>query len=262
MCIIAAGFRREITESHIRTSMSKNRDGAFILVRPPGVRPRLVTTKSFLVDDILKVFNEADPDAMILFHARIATHGTVNLQNIHGWEEDGVYFCHNGVLSYKNRGDMTDSETFFRDMFMPIFRANKFEFNEKVDHAVSAVIGTSRFAFFHRDKIMTFGSFIKDEGGAVFSNDGFRERPLPVYGRGSYRGSYRGYGCGGRGDDWYAGWDDEFWAPAAQKAKPKPKPGRPAPAAKPALTRVFWDPVENAWFTNPRPAPSHRPCFM
>lgn len=258
MCIIAAGYRREITESHIRTSMSKNRDGAFILVRPPGTRPRLVTAKSFLVDDILKVFNEADPDALILFHARIATHGTINLQNIHGWEEDGVYFCHNGVLSYKNRGDMTDSETFFRDMFMPIFRANNFEFNEKVDHAVGAVIGTSRFAFYHRDKIMTFGSFIKDEGGAVFSNDGFRERPPAalVYGRG-----YRGGGCGYRDPSYYDGWDDSFWQPRTEKPKAKPKPAKP-PVAAPGLTRVFWDPVENAWFTNPRPAPSHRPCFM
>ena len=30
-------------------------------------------------------------------------------------------FAHNGILSIKNRGDMTDSETFFRDIFSPVF---------------------------------------------------------------------------------------------------------------------------------------------
>lgn len=286
MCIIAVGTRQTITEAHIRASMAKNKDGAFILIRPPGKKPPLALEKSFLVEDILRTYNEAPADSLIMFHARIATHGTVNVKNIHGWEEDGVYFCHNGVLSIKNRDDMTDSETFFRDLFMPVFRANKFIFNEKVENAVNAVIGTSRFAFYYKDTISMYGTYIED-GGASFSNDSYKERAPYVYKPYIPKGTrykfdrefdvpgmemdgdpYWGDDClrsnlpGGKGMS-TAAWDayfDNLNKPVAKPAKAKSTPAEPKQTSSP--TRIYFDPYDLAWFASRRPAPALRPWFI
>lgn len=282
MCIIAVGTRQTITEAHIRASMAKNKDGAFILIRPPGKKPPLALEKSFLVEDILRTYNEAPPDSLIMFHARIATHGTVNVKNIHGWEEDGVYFCHNGVLSIKNRDDMTDSETFFRDLFMPVFRANKFIFNEKVENAVNAVIGTSRFAFYYKDTISMYGTYI-EEGGASFSNDGYKERAPYVYKpyipKGTRYKFNRDFDVPGMDDPsyWYEDpclrakppgekevttdeWDAFFKKPVVKPAKVKPTPAEPKQTSAP--TRIYFDPYDLAWFASRRPAPALRPWFI
>lgn len=111
----------------------------------------------------------------VLIHARIKTHGTVKLENVHCWHDEasGLVFAHNGILSIKNRDDMTDSETFFRDIFIPILSFGGWEAANK---AINAIIGTSKFAFLNTSgEIFTYGQYIKDRG-VLYSNTSYKER--------------------------------------------------------------------------------------
>lgn len=111
----------------------------------------------------------------VLIHARIKTHGTVKLENVHCWHDEasGLVFAHNGMLSIKNRDDMTDSETFFRDIFIPILSFGGWEAANK---AINACIGSSKFAFLNtKGEIFTYGQFVKDRG-VLYSNTSYKER--------------------------------------------------------------------------------------
>lgn len=81
----------------------------------------------------------------MIIHARIKSHGSIKLENCHCWEHNGVAFAHNGILrNIRNRDDMTDSETFFRDFFIPAWDGVSFEFALKLSRAV---IGDSNNKF-------------------------------------------------------------------------------------------------------------------
>lgn len=119
---------------------------------------------------------ERDPKTTaVLIHARIKTHGTVKLENVHCWADkaSGLVFAHNGILSIKNRDDMTDSETFFRDIFIPILAFGGWDAANK---AINACIGSSKFAFLNtKGEIFTYGQYIKDHG-VFYSNSSYKER--------------------------------------------------------------------------------------
>lgn len=111
----------------------------------------------------------------MIIHARIATHGSVKLENTHCWmdEKTGIVFAHNGILSIANRGDLTDSETFFRDIFIPAYKYAGWDGGER---AVKTIIGSSKFAFMDKKgHIYTFGNYIND-GGCLFSNTSYQPR--------------------------------------------------------------------------------------
>jgi hypothetical protein len=120
-------------------------------------------------------------DISLFIHARIKTHGTQKLENCHGWIEDkiGLAFAHNGILSIKNRDDMTDSETFFRDIFTPVFEIGGWSAGER---AIKACIGTSKFCFMDMYGNLThFGQYITGEDGILYSNDSYNERTWGTY---------------------------------------------------------------------------------
>lgn len=112
--------------------------------------------------------------AMIL-HARIATHGTINEHNCHCFLGEGLSFAHNGILSINNRDDLTDSETFFRDYFIPEYKKTH-QFTDKVVNIINNIIGSSKFAFLQANGyIHYFGKFI-NEDGILFSNYSYLSR--------------------------------------------------------------------------------------
>lgn len=98
-----------------------------------------------------------------IIHFRLATHGTIKRSNCHPFKCNDIYFAHNGILSIQPKGDMTDSETAFRNLLMPIIESKGLQSQELKD-AVEAIIGTSKFAFMHEGKILTFGKYTKHEG--------------------------------------------------------------------------------------------------
>lgn len=123
----------------------------------------------------------------MIFHARIATHGSLGLKNCHCWIEDGIAFAHNGILSdVPNRDDMTDSETFFQDYFLPVMRHSGIK---AAGNVASHFVGTSRFAFLDgRGAVNTLGNYIKvhdvdgdglpKPGTLLFSNASFGKPEL------------------------------------------------------------------------------------
>lgn len=119
-------------------------------------------------------------ETSLVFHARIKSHGSIDIKNCHCWTHGNIAFAHNGVLSnIKNRDDMTDSETFFRDLFVPAMEGCGLDFALKMSRAV---IGNTNNKFALVDGngnvYMTSGAytFIKiqfagKKGKIYFSND-------------------------------------------------------------------------------------------
>ena len=181
MCIIAIKTREVAYPSYKRVkNMCENNSDGFSIVwhvlGQPVRNYRTLNEKKFL-----KKYNEITTahkakDVSLFIHARIKTHGTQKLENCHGWIEDkiGLAFAHNGILSIKNRDDMTDSETFFRDIFTPVFEIGGWEAGER---AIKACIGTSKFCFMDMyGNLIHYGNYIKGDDGILYSNDSYLER--------------------------------------------------------------------------------------
>ena len=198
MCIIAIKPREVAYPSYKRVkNMCENNSDGFAIVWHVNGEPvrnyRTLNEKKFL-----KKYNEITStykakDVSLFIHARIKTHGTQKLENCHGWIEDkiGLAFAHNGILSIKNRDDMTDSETFFRDIFAPIFEIGGWDAGER---AIKACIGTSKFCFMDMyGNLIHYGNYIKGDDGILYSNDSYMECTWDKY-VGYYRTT--GYNCG------------------------------------------------------------------
>lgn len=125
------------------------------------------------LDEYRRVVASVDRfDTAMMLHMRIATHGSVKLSNCHGWKGNilgtEMAFAHNGILGIRNRGDMTDSETFLRDYLEHC--TTMAEFMQTVEDN----IGTSKFGFLDGNGDMfSFGSFIT-ERGVRYSNASYR----------------------------------------------------------------------------------------
>ena len=129
MCVIIHGLKKKhVRRGEVQTAMRNNGAGFFGVALKSGGKREMIRTLS--EDEFLKFFDEkvADDDGFVM-HARIPSHGTKTLENVHGWEEDGILFSHNMTLTDLKPmmtklawGDKTDSEFFFRKIFMPYYR--------------------------------------------------------------------------------------------------------------------------------------------
>ena len=136
-----------------------------------------------------------DPrETAMLFHARIATHGSHRVENCHCWVHHGphgdICFAHNGVLTnIPAMDDMTDSETFFRDYFVPALdNVDKDDPEMTFSLRMSrAIIGdaNSKFAFLDGNGRIWMSSgrnpYVKKQfpglrGKIYFSNDNWMPR--------------------------------------------------------------------------------------
>ena len=110
----------------------------------------------------------------LYLHARIATHGSLKQSNCHGFVDTQTRLCfaHNGILGIKNRDDLTDSETFFRDYFIPTFRHGGWHEAERL---IKDTIGYSKFVFMDGDGgLRYFGNYIKGDDGVLYSNGSYQ----------------------------------------------------------------------------------------
>ena len=160
-------------------AMSWNEDGKIKSYKTMGYKAIVKFYKEFIA--------EHDPMTTgFVFHARIATHGSKKLSNCHCWTSDGLSFAHNGILSVANRGDMTDSETFFQDIFLPIYRTCGWDGAKK---AIDACIGSSKFAFIDGEgTVWGFGNYECVDGN-YYSNSSYKswKERYPWYGGSSVR---------------------------------------------------------------------------
>ena len=74
--------------------------------------------KGMSIDMLLRHLKKRDISEPCLMHFRLATHGSIKRANCHPFldEESGTWFMHNGILNVDPIGDMTDSETAFREI--------------------------------------------------------------------------------------------------------------------------------------------------
>jgi predicted glutamine amidotransferase len=59
-----------------------------------------------------------------IFHARIKTPGPAGIKNCHCWrdKQTGTIFAHNGTFDIAVDKDKTDSETYFRNVVVPLYQ--------------------------------------------------------------------------------------------------------------------------------------------
>lgn len=154
----------------VRNSVNANPDGFSMAYNENGV---LVTYRTLDAEAFMDKYREVISthchlDTALMLHMRIATHGSVRVDNCHCWRGnvlgDEVAFAHNGILSIRNMRDKTDSETFLRHYAESC--RDVYEFLDTVE----SNIGSSKFGFINgRGHMMRFGNFIEDKG-VLFSN--------------------------------------------------------------------------------------------
>lgn len=188
MCVIAKGARKDFRADEFRQCMKTNGYGFFVAVlRKEPARNTFVRTLN--EEEAFKAYELAGPDDTVVLHARIPSRGgrEKNLADVHGWvSEEGIRFCHNGTivsLDEAQKADgcekMTDSEYFFRRIFLPLYRAEGNKWTELVDRIVKVLCAENRFLFIFPDNtVKTVGGFIEDHG-CIFSNRSY-EVPKPI----------------------------------------------------------------------------------
>lgn len=178
MCIVIAkkiGVKFPPIEN-IENACDNNPDGFAIAWAKDGVlRNYRTMAKKDFIKECKKVFKNDYKTTACIIHARIATHGSVGIKNTHCWidKPTAMAFAHNGILSVKNRGDMTDSETFYRDIFLPIYSTHGWDAAEL---AINACIGSSKFTFLRANgDLRLFGNF-NELKGVHYSNTSYLAR--------------------------------------------------------------------------------------
>lgn len=186
---------------NIQNCVDENPDGFALMYNEGGlVKTYRSMSDTAFIKKYKKLRMQLDKDTTsMVIHCRIATHGSTNIKNTHCWTAmgDKIGFAHNGVLTVKNCGDMTDSETFFRHIFVPIFKTTKSW--KDAEYAIKAIIGTSKFAFLEGDgTVHHYGNYIKEKDGCLYSNSSYEgySRFTRVFTTPKGYKGYTGYGCG------------------------------------------------------------------
>lgn len=131
MCVIISALKKKhLPMIEVVRAMRKNPDGFFMAHWPQGSQDPndRKTIRTLDENDAIRFFREVPDEDRFVMHARIPSRGEKTIDNVHGWEEDGVLFCHN--MTIQSLSDMmtaeawhgTDSEYFFRKIFMPSYR--------------------------------------------------------------------------------------------------------------------------------------------
>ena len=178
ICIKKKGIKFPSVE--IVQTMCENNPHGFSLVVSDGRKAKITKTLNphGFIKSYRKVLSKYDyREAAMFIHARIKTHGSERIENCHGWRENGLIFAHNGILSITNRNDMTDSETFFRDIFSPAYKVGGWKLGERT---INACIETSKFVFMDdKGNIRHYGNYIEDDG-VLYSNTSYLGYRLPA----------------------------------------------------------------------------------
>ena len=207
ICIKEMG-KKFPTKKSIQNCADSNPDGFAMMWNEDG---KVKSYKTLIKKDFLAFYDSFIKEhdhklTALVIHARIKTHGSLRIENCHCWTalDDSIGFAHNGVLSIANRADLTDSETYFRDIFVPVFSGSAYDW-KAAERTINAIIGTSKFAFLEGDgTIRRYGHYIKHQGN-LFSNSSYEEK---VYY--TSKNSYAGYSYRGK---WSSGkWSADYYS--------------------------------------------------
>ena len=131
-----------------------------------GIMSRKYKTMSYA--RFLAQLNKVKIDEDCVIHFRYATHGSKCRANCHPFEENGIYFAHNGILNIQPIKDMTDSETAFKTILYPYIEAYGIDSAEVIE-VISKIIGYSKFAFICDQQVRLFGHY-EIVNGIYYSN--------------------------------------------------------------------------------------------
>lgn len=129
---------------------------------------------------LLSELGKVDENEAAIIHFRWATHGSIGLKNCHPFHDKrrGIFFAHNGIIDIKATSDRTDSETWFRDSFLPMLDSYGWDSQTLWDW-VNVECGASRFIFMRGNEIKRFGSW-HNVGGCWYSNLNWQYRILTL----------------------------------------------------------------------------------
>lgn len=207
ICIKKAGVLFPTVET-VKTMCENNSHGFSLVISGKKGAPQVY--KSLNMGKFIKLYQKLSAaydyrTSTMYIHARIKTHGTQRIENCHGWKAEGLVFAHNGILSISNRDDLTDSETYFRDIFIPAYKMGGWKAGERT---IDAIIGTSKFVFMDKKgEIHHYGQYI-EEDGLLFSNDSYIPWRQRYVQKPATSNKWSGYYNGGY-HDYY---DDDFYA--------------------------------------------------
>lgn len=171
MCVIAYGRKANFKTEWFQQCCEHNPDGFFVARVNTGDYIRTLE-----YEEALAFFEASRKYDHVVLHARIKSVGPINADNIHGWQDSGLQFCHNGTLSLNVQEGMTDSETLFRNVIAPLYRANRCRMTKRLKLAIEILVGNSKFLIIDKaGKVHTFGNFI-EEGECLFSNMYWKSR--------------------------------------------------------------------------------------
>lgn len=185
MCVIAYGRKANFKTEWFQQCCEHNPDGFFVARVNTGDYIRTLK-----YEEALAFFEASRKYDHVVLHARIKSVGPINADNIHGWQDSGLQFCHNGTLSLNVQKGMTDSETIFRNVIAPLYRANRYRMTKQLKLAIEILVGNSKFLIIDKSgKVHTFGNFI-EEGECLFSNMYWKPRTYSAKATNAYQSSF------------------------------------------------------------------------
>ena len=165
-CIIYKPQGVQMPSLNILDKIKRVNNHGFGFMATNGMQSRKYKTMSY--DRLLAQLKKVKTDEDCIIHMRYATHGSKCTANCHPFEENGVYFAHNGVLNINPIEDMTDSETAFKTILYPCIEAYGIDFI-KVRDVIAKMIGSSKFAFICNQRVRLFGRY-EILNGVYYSN--------------------------------------------------------------------------------------------
>lgn len=210
MCVILhAKKKKHMRRDEIEEAMRTNSAGFYMAAmhKGPDGEPVRTSTRTLEKNTLLEFFDkQVKDDDEVVMHARIPSYGPRNAANVHGWEVDGIQFCHNMSIrsidgfrdQFPDWKDKTDSQFFFEKLFIPYYRAlgkdayKDGRFHEDLDRLVTWICGTSnKFCFVMPDNcVIRYGIWVnesdrKEDGETAFyaSNSSYKvyNRTWPAY---------------------------------------------------------------------------------
>jgi len=172
LCVLKPGAKPN--EKHLFTSAENNPDGfgyAFHL------GDTIVTGRGMDKKDVIGRFmtlREKHPNTWAMFHARYATHGSIDKDNCHPFRVDGsvdTVIGHNGILQLEpQKGDDRSDTRLFADSFLPALGLDALD-DDHLYGELEKWLGGSKVALFSIDPILKYQVYILNEKLGHWVND-------------------------------------------------------------------------------------------
>ena len=165
---------KTIPEHYLMEGMANNKDGAGFCYFDGY---KVVIEKGFFTwKEFIKAYNKIK-QYECLIHFRWATHGSICQANCHPFESfDGSAVIHNGILSIKAIGDLTDTQTFVDFILTPILEQGVKPESPAFHYLMEQSINTSKVLIMLKTgKVIIYNERLgHEEKGVWYSNSTYK----------------------------------------------------------------------------------------